>query len=136
MELETKMMSDLETLVRSAGEGSVTLTQEADYVGAVVVIIDGKLVGFSSLEAMAEVEKSTGTHFGSRVFAAEERGLVLDAVGIVNLFAGSEDYVVRDLPDDEQVEALQQLLDGWCEKTRTKIFDSDFDEVVVRRGPH
>ena len=136
MELEANMLSALESIVRSVGTGSVTLTEEAEYVGAVVAIIDGRLVGFSSLEAMAEVEKSTGTYFGDRVFAAEERGLVLDAVGIVNLFAGSEDYVVRDLPDDAQVEALQRLLDGWCETTRTKIFDSDFDEVVVRRRPH
>jgi hypothetical protein len=132
MNLETRTIQNLDKMLAEAG--SATLTPEAEYVGAVVVLIDGRLVGFSSLEALREAERSTGVWFGDRVFAGEERGLVLDAVDIVDLFAGADNYVVRDMPDDEQVESLQRLLDGWCEKTQTKIFSADFDEVVVRRG--
>jgi hypothetical protein len=133
MKLEPNMVTDLQTVLETATGDA--LKKEAEYKGAVVALVMGELLGFPSMEHLGRSEKEYPGLFGSRVFAAEERGLVLDAVGIIELFASEGDFVVRDLPLDPAVEELQQLLDKWCsEKTTTTIYDSEFDIVVERKG--
>jgi hypothetical protein len=132
MKLDPKMARDLETVIQTATGD--TLKKEAEHKGAVIALVSGELMGFASMEALNKAEAGRGDLFGPRVFAAEERGLVLDAVGIIELFASENDFVVRDLPMDSEVEELQQLLDKWCaHKTLTAIYDSEFDVVVERK---